>query len=109
MWKATPAILLVLAACVGQQVSPAEQQAAAKALFDCWRTNAVALDDGRSDAATIGQAAAGACNSRVVAMARAQLPGRPDLQLAFMNQTRQENADRATQIVLTERRRRGAR
>lgn len=73
--------------------------------FNCVVREAAQLDDGKSDAATIGNAAASACRSYISAAAAAKFPDRPALQLELADEMSADNSGRAIEIVLTQRRR----
>ena len=85
----------------------AEKEAAAKALVQCRMQQAQLLDDGYSDALTIGQAVASACRIKMLILIAAITKGKnPQVVLSLREKAEKFAIQDATKIVLLERKRR---
>lgn len=62
------AAVLLISGCAAPQATDAEKDAATRAFGECVQTAAPGVDDGVSDARTIGSAAATACHREANAM-----------------------------------------
>lgn len=106
------AVLLVLAACstpaVAQDLEAAKRDAS-QAYIHCLHTAAIKLDDGVSDAYSVGLGAAGACAGERLTYARVAGRGVLELERGMRVRLEQEAHSRATSIVLAERAKRRAR
>ena len=84
--------------------SELQKEEAIKSKIDCMRVKARQLDDGTSDAGTIGQAVALACREESEYAARVFIAGRSkSMQDSFVRQAQQSDAELATLVVLNGR------
>jgi hypothetical protein len=101
---------LALSACSQSQTQEAEasasERAAAKqAYLRCLFESAAALDDGKSDAATVGVAVRGACHRQFMDSVRLEIRGKgPDYASGYLEGAGKTEAELATTAVLRYRR-----
>lgn len=94
---------LLLTACAdGGGVSPQDKNTAARAVYSCLSTSVAQLDDGYSDASTIGVAALGTCRNELVAEFDAE--GAVDSAGQAESFSRAQGVRIATTLVLQHRR-----
>lgn len=106
------AVFLAIAGCAtpsSAQDLEAAKRDAGRAYIACLHTAALRLDDGRSEASSIGIGVAGACTGERHAYAMVAGRGVYQLERGMQERLDNEAQDRATAIVLAERARRRAR
>jgi hypothetical protein len=97
--------LILISACSQPPNEPkpseADKKAAYQAYAACLYSNAVALDDGRSDASTIGMAVRSACRSDYMKTVRIEIQGKgPDYARGFLETAQKADLEIATTAVL---------
>ena len=95
---------LGLASCADAPIDRAAVKAAEVKYVSCLDTQAAALDDGHSDAASVGYAVAGACSALAVQMVDIGTPNLSRLDQQTVERRVAGNISTATEVVLTRRR-----